>query len=78
MAVAIYHYEYGNVKGARLMLQTAKNYLTKYRPTYWSLNVDDVLSYIDQLLKFLPKHDQITLEMVKANPVPKFYMELAD
>jgi predicted metal-dependent hydrolase len=42
MSVSIYHYEYGNVKGARLMMQAARDYLQSYRPkiggSTWSMS----------------------------------------
>lgn len=76
MAVGIYHYEYGNVKGARMMLKSALLYLQKYRPYYWGVNVEEVLLYIEQLLDHLPDVEQISLELAKQNPLPKMYLQL--
>lgn len=76
MAVGIYHYEYGNVKGARLMFLSAINYLQKYRPYYWGVNLEEVVSYIEELLRILPIENQIPLDKAKANPLPKLYLQL--
>lgn len=78
LAVGIYHYEYGNVKGARLMFQSALAYLQKYRPRYWGVDVDEVIVYLQRLMAFLPAEDQITLESAKQNPVPRIYLQLED
>ncbi len=75
MAVGIYHYEYGNVKGARLMFQSALIYLQKYRPYYWGVNVEVVIEYIEQLLRHLPNVKQIALEQAKENPLPKIHLQ---
>ncbi|GAA3320001.1 hypothetical protein GCM10020331_029220 [Ectobacillus funiculus] len=50
MSVALYHYGYGNVKGARLMMQAAHNYLQPYRPFHWSLDLEKGVSIYRRLL----------------------------
>lgn len=78
MTVALYHYEYGNVKGAREMLSVADHYLTPYKPFHWQLNVEEVLSYIHSCLKIIPKNiDRLDFEQVHLLPVlPKLYLNL--
>ncbi|MDM5315385.1 DUF309 domain-containing protein [Fictibacillus sp. b24] len=78
MTVALYHYEYGNVKGAREMLRVADHYLTPYKPMYWQLNVEEVLAYINLCLNSIPKNiDKLDFEQVHLLPVlPKLYLNL--
>lgn len=79
MAVAQYHYSYGNVKGARMMMEVAEEYLTPYCPVYWNLNVEKVVHFIQLCRKILPKEiNRIPYEQVQNLPqLPKFtlYME---
>ncbi len=70
MSVAIYHYQNGNCKGARRLFQSARNYLTPYRPRHWDVNVDLVLDYIDKCLHMLPSEDKISLETTRQRPLP--------
>lgn len=74
LAVGIYHYEYGNVKGARLMFKSALRYIQKYRPFYWGVDLEQINSYLHSLLHFLPEQDKISLEEAKENPLPKIYL----
>lgn len=54
MSVAIYHYSYGNIKGARTMMNTARYYLQSYRPKHWGLDLEPVCQYIEQCLLIIP------------------------
>ncbi|MDQ0198849.1 DUF309 domain-containing protein [Neobacillus ginsengisoli] len=79
MSVAIYHYEYGNIKGARVMMQTAHNYLQAYRPKYWGLDLEKIYPFIEQSLKLFPK-DINNVPFGQVNDLPKLprlflYME---
>jgi uncharacterized protein len=80
MSVAIYHYSYGNVKGARLMMQAAHDYLQTYRPVYWGLNLEKVYPFIDECLSTFPvKIDRVPYEDVPTLPVlPVLYLYLED
>lgn len=79
MSVAIYHYEYGNIKGARTMMQTAHDYLQKYRPNHWSLNLEKVYVFIETCIKLIPPDiDKVPFEEVSklpSFPVLHLYME---
>ncbi|WP_438503626.1 DUF309 domain-containing protein [Ectobacillus ponti] len=55
MTVALYHYGYGNVKGARLMMQAAHQYLQPYRPMFWSLDVEKLYPFIEECLRLFPE-----------------------
>ena len=69
MSVAIYHYEYGNVKGARVMMQTAHDYLQAYRPMYWGLDLEKVYPFIEECLVIFPKNiDKVSFEEVEDLP----------
>lgn len=80
MSVAIYHYSYGNVKGARIMMQTAHDYLQKYRPIFWGLNLEKVYPFIEQCNKAFPKNiDKVPFEKVGDLPVlPHLLLYLED
>ncbi|AIE61185.1 DUF309 domain-containing protein [Bacillus methanolicus] len=80
MSVAIYHYEYGNVKGARLMMKAAHNYLQKYRPFYWGLNLEEVNDFIEQCLLIIPEEiDKVPYNKISSlSKLPNLYLYLQD
>jgi predicted metal-dependent hydrolase len=80
MTVAIYHYEYGNVKGARLMMKAGHSYIQKYRPIYWGVNLEKVNMFIEQCLTIIPQTiDRLPFEEVKTLPtLPALYLYLED
>ncbi|MCM2531188.1 DUF309 domain-containing protein [Neobacillus pocheonensis] len=80
MSVAIYHYEYGNVKGARVMMQTAHDYLQGYRPKFWDLDLEKVFPFIEQCLSLFPKEiDKVPFEKVNDLPIlPRLFVYLED
>jgi uncharacterized protein len=80
MSVAIYHYEYGNVKGARMMMQTAHDYLQSYRPRFWGLDLEKVYSFIENALAAFPDEiNQVRYEEVGALPkLPRLFLYLED
>ncbi|ALC89495.1 hypothetical protein AM500_06625 [Bacillus sp. FJAT-18017] len=80
MSVAIYHYEYGNVKGARLMMRAAHDYLQGYRPRYWGLDLENVIAFIEECQKRIPDGvDRVPFEKVGLLPVlPQLYLYLED
>ncbi len=80
MSVAIYHYEYGNVKGARAMMEAAGLYLESYRPKHWGLNLEMVIEFIGNSLSIIPQHiDKVSFEKVDSLPkLPKLYLYLKD
>lgn len=80
MSVAIYHYEYGNVKGARAMMRTAHEYLQSYRPIYWRLDLEKVYPFIEKALDIIPKNiDRISFEEIDKLPkLPQIYLYMED
>ncbi|MFC7372378.1 DUF309 domain-containing protein [Fictibacillus iocasae] len=76
MSVALYHYSYGNVKGARLMMDAGYTYLQHYTPYWWGLNVDNVLYYIIKCRSLMPEEtDRIPFEQVYQLPrLPEIYL----
>jgi predicted metal-dependent hydrolase len=80
MSVAIYHYEYGNVKGARLMMQTAHNYLQAYRPKFWGLDLEKVYPFIEKALALFPTDiDKVLYENIEILPkLPRLYLYLEE
>jgi uncharacterized protein len=80
MTVAIYHYEYGNVKGARAMMKAAHIYLQQYRPIYWKLDLEKVYPFIEKCLYTFPKHiDSVRYEEACDLPeIPRLFLYLED
>lgn len=79
MSVALYHYGYGNVKGARAMMEAAHVYLQGYRPKHWGLDLEKVIAYIEQCQLLLPDNiDRVPFEQIDilpALPVLFLYLE---
>jgi uncharacterized protein len=76
MAVGLYHFSGGNVKGARLMFANARKYLARYVPRYWDLDVDAVLRFLDDCTAALPHADAIPYTEAKAIPFPSLHLRL--
>jgi uncharacterized protein len=78
MTVAIYHYEYGNVKGARTMMNAAHIYLQKYRPKFWDLDLEKVYPFIESCLEIFPKDiDAVSYDDREQLPlIPNIYLYL--
>jgi predicted metal-dependent hydrolase len=80
MSVAIYHYSYGNVKGARSMMMTAHRYLQSYRPKHWGLDLENVYPFIEEALSLFPNDiDSIPFEEIDKLPtLPRLYLYIED
>ncbi|MDR7072872.1 DUF309 domain-containing protein [Fictibacillus barbaricus] len=80
MTVALYHYEYGNVKGAREMMRVAKQYLTPYQPSHWQLDLIPVLHFIEHCLSLMPLHiDKVDFsEAHKLLTLPRLFINLME
>lgn len=80
MSVAIYHYSYGNVKGARLMMQAAHDYLQSYRPVHWGMDLEKIYPFIEACLSIFPQNiDRVPYEQVSDLPVlPVLYLYFED
>jgi predicted metal-dependent hydrolase len=70
MTVAIYHYEYGNIKGARLMMQAGHSYIQSYRPFHWGVDLEKVNAFIEECLVIIPSGIQ-SVSFEKAGQLPK-------
>lgn len=80
MSVSIYHYSYGNVKGARLMMQAAHDYLQSYRPVHWGLNIETVYPFIEECLSAFPADmDRVPFDRIGELPeLPVLFLYLDD
>ncbi|WP_417899114.1 DUF309 domain-containing protein [Bacillus haimaensis] len=80
MTVAIYHYEYGNVKGARLMMHAGLVYIQKYRPKFWGVDLEKVNVFIVNCLATFPQDiDRVPFEEVSNLPeLPSLVLFLED
>lgn len=76
LAVGLYHFECGNLKGARWMFGNARKYLLRYAPVCWDLDVERVLQYIEACLAALPPEDTVSLDAVKQIPMPYLTLSL--
>jgi len=47
-AVALHHFGNGNIRGARKVYHTSRNYLQEYRPAYFGLDLEAFLAQYDQ------------------------------
>jgi predicted metal-dependent hydrolase len=47
-AVALHHFGNGNIRGARKVYHTSRNYLQEYRPLYLGLDLDAFLAQYDR------------------------------
>lgn len=76
MCVGLYHYSYGNLKGATSMLNVAQEYLNSYRPYYWNLDVDQVLEHIKECLAIIPAagEKRTTIKELPALPTLHIYL----
>ncbi|MFC0270945.1 DUF309 domain-containing protein [Metabacillus herbersteinensis] len=69
LSVSIYHYEYGNIKGAKLMMNAGHRYIQNYRPHYWGLNLEKVNGFMEECLTIIPHHlDSVPYELVANLP----------
>ncbi|WP_257349606.1 DUF309 domain-containing protein [Pseudalkalibacillus decolorationis] len=78
MSVAIYHYEYGNVKGARMMFRKAHEYLKPFLPRYWGLDLSQTITYLEACLNTIPLIiDSVPFERVDELPkLPELFLYL--
>jgi uncharacterized protein len=78
MTVALYHYEYGNVKGAREMMDAAKHYLAPYRTHFWQLDLEPIIKYIEMCQTLMPKQvDKVEYTEINLLPVlPKLFLNI--
>lgn len=78
LSVGLYHFECGNLKGARWMFQNARKYLVRYAPQRWGLDVNRVLDYLDRCLAALPERDAVSYEEARLIPLPRIQLYIDD
>ncbi|WP_121611178.1 DUF309 domain-containing protein [Mesobacillus foraminis] len=80
MSVALYHYSYGNLKGTRIMMKVAHEYLREYRPEHWGLDLEQVIGYIEQCLTAIPDGiDKVPYSEISSLPaLPPLFLYLND
>lgn len=77
-AVAIYHFENGNISGSRKLFNTSYKYLQDYRPKHWDLNLIPIISFIESALKVLPNENRIPYEQTKLINFPTITLKLEE
>jgi predicted metal-dependent hydrolase len=50
-AVALHHFGNGNIRGAKKVYATSRNYLEEYRPAYQGLDLDSFLAQYERCFK---------------------------
>jgi uncharacterized protein len=80
MSVALYHYGYGNIKGTRLMMQAAHEYLQSYRPCHWGMDLEEVIAFIEVCLNTIPAEmDSVPFSEIEELPgLPPLFLYLQD
>ncbi|MBU8905379.1 DUF309 domain-containing protein [Desertibacillus haloalkaliphilus] len=80
MTVAIYHYEYGNIKGARVMMNAGHQYIQNYRPFFWGVDLEEVNNFIESCLSIIPQDlDRVPFDQVSSLPkLPELALYLHD
>ncbi|MTH53843.1 DUF309 domain-containing protein [Bacillus mangrovi] len=78
MCVALYHYSYGNLKGARSMMLAGRQYIQPYRPRCWGLDLELVHSFMENCLLIIPQvPDSIPYEKTDKLPeLPLLFLYL--
>ncbi|TCS83132.1 DUF309 domain-containing protein [Tepidibacillus fermentans] len=76
VAVAVYHFENGNIYGSRALFQSAYQYLQPYRPEYWDLDLEPVINFIEKALAVLPQERRISIDEVTKIDFPKIQLHL--
>ncbi|MDY0324161.1 MAG: DUF309 domain-containing protein [Candidatus Carbobacillus sp.] len=71
LAVAYYHYDYGNVYGARQLLTSARRYLQSASGETWGLDASELFRHTEMLLETLPEEKKIPMEMARLKPLPE-------
>jgi hypothetical protein len=80
MSVAIYHYEYGNVKGARLMFTRALECFAPYSRFFWGLDLTELRAFVSESLDRIPGDlDRVPYEETAQLPaLPEIYLYLKE
>ncbi|MBE3595296.1 MAG: DUF309 domain-containing protein [Candidatus Carbobacillus altaicus] len=71
LAVAYYHYDYGNVYGARQLLTSARRYFKAASGERWGLNAFVLSDHTEKLLAALPDERKIPMEDARRMPLPE-------
>lgn len=79
LSVAHYHYSYGNVKGTKLMMQSARAYLLPYMPVHWEIDVCKIVEHIENCQSIIPHSKSLTLQNIRHLPtLPDLIIEPED
>lgn len=76
LAVAVYHFENGNISGSRALFNSSSKYLQPYRPKHWDLDLEVIIKYIEKALSILPDKKKISLDEIKKIEFPKIELKL--
>ncbi|MBL0387220.1 DUF309 domain-containing protein [Tumebacillus sp. ITR2] len=78
VAVALYHLNTGNIAGCRALFTRARELLTPYAPEFRAVDVQRVLTYIDDSLALIPNVIEMEAADARALGVQPIDMWLED
>lgn len=71
LAVAYYHYDYGNIYGARQLLISAGRYFQSTSGSAWGLDAYDLFRHTEKLLMALPDEKKVSMAQARTKPLPE-------
>ena len=78
LAVALYHFNNGNIIGARKLFSTSYKYLQMYKPEYWDLEINSIIEYIELAIDLLPNERNIPIDELNKIGLPEIKLYLQE
>ena len=75
-AVALHHFGNGNIRGAKKVYLTSRNYLEEYRPEYEGLDLDHFLGqYEECFAEVLASEEEFPEIEIVADSIPEIHLK---
>ena len=76
VAVALHHFGNGNIRGAKKVYLTSRNYLEEYRPEYEGLDLDHFLGqYEECFAEVLASEEEFPEIEIVADSIPEIHLK---
>ncbi len=76
VAVALHHFGNGNIRGAKKVYLTSRNYLEEYRPEYEGLDLDSFLGqYQECFSEILASEEEFPEIEIVADSIPEIHLK---
>lgn len=76
VAVCLHHFGNGNTRGSKKLFYSSKAYLDEYRPFYLGLDVDKLLSQLENCVKeILESTDEFPKVEIVPDLIPEIHLE---